>query len=124
LIVPRQAANDLVTLSEDTKPSPTEIAASFTIADIDSSKLESERIETAWLYSRLEFRGNSFEDLAKKMERWYNVSISFTDDKVKLLSFDGSFEKENIEQALVALKAANAFTYKINDNEISIGSPE
>jgi predicted amidophosphoribosyltransferase len=61
-------------------------------------------------------------ELARKLERWYNVTIVFTDEKVKQLSFDGSFEKENIEQAFIALKEANSFTYKINNHEISVGS--
>lgn len=124
LIIQRQAANAPDILSEEAKPASQANTTSFTIAEIDSSKQESERIEIAWLYSRLEFRGDSFSELAKKMERWYNVRIIFTDAKVKQLSFDGSFEKENVEQAFAALKAANAFNYKINENEISVGSPD
>jgi ferric-dicitrate binding protein FerR (iron transport regulator) len=96
--------------------------ASFSIVNIDSTKKESERFETAWLYSRLEFRGENFEELARKLERWYNVTIMFTDEAVKQLSFNGSFEKETIEQAFTALKAASAFNYKFSDNEIFIGS--
>jgi ferric-dicitrate binding protein FerR (iron transport regulator) len=125
LILSKQAANAASALPEQvqtTASSIKEIPASFTIAHIDSTKKESERFETAWLYSRLEFRGDSFEELARKLERWYNVTIVFTDEKVKQLSFDGSFEKENIEQAFIALKEANSFTYKINNHEISVGS--
>lgn len=127
LILTRQAANEPSTLSDKGQPSLTakEIPLSFTIAHIDSTKKENERIETAWLYSRLEFHGDSFEELARKMERWYNVTILFTDEKVKQLSFNGTFEDENIDQALAALKVANhLFNYKINNHEISVGSSE
>jgi ferric-dicitrate binding protein FerR (iron transport regulator) len=98
------------------------IPASFTIINIDSTKKESDRFETAWLYSRLEFRGDSFEELALKLERWYNVTIRFTDETVKQLRFNGSFENETVLQAFSALKAASAFNYKMNDDEIFIGS--
>ena len=36
---------------------------------LDSNLHENERIETAWIYNRLEFRGDNFEELAKKLER-------------------------------------------------------
>lgn len=95
----------------------------FIISRIDSSQKESERFETAWRYSRLEFRGDNFIDLAKKLERWYNVNITFKGNDVKWLSFDGSFEKETIEEALAALNEAAPFHYEINKNEILIKSP-
>lgn len=100
------------------------IPVNFTITHIDSTKKENERFETAWLYSRLEFRGDSFDELALKLERWYNVNIVFTDEKAKQLNFNGSFEKETIEQAFKGLQAALPFNYKINNNEISISSSE
>ena len=87
-------------------------------------KKESERIETAWVYSRLEFRGDSFEGLAKKLERWYNVTIVFKDEKVKELNFNGSFEKETVEQAFNYLQETILFNYKIRNNEISVSSSQ
>ncbi|MFC0773825.1 FecR family protein [Terrimonas alba] len=124
LVLPKQAANESENLSEKitlpTKASP----GSFTITHIDSTKKESERFETAWLYSRLEFRGDSFEELALKLERWYNVTISFTDEKVKQLTVTGSFENETVEQAMAALKEAFPINYKISDHEIFIGSSQ
>ncbi|MCD2424130.1 DUF4974 domain-containing protein [Niabella pedocola] len=92
------------------------------IEAIDSTKAIEARTETAWMYNRLEFRGDDFEALAQKMEQWYNVTIHFTDETVKGLRFNGSFEKETIAQALEALKLANAFNYKMKDNEVWIGS--
>ena len=124
LILPKQAAIIIPDLSEKLTTSAKEPPASFTITHIDSTKKENERFETAWLYSRLEFRGDNFEELALKMERWYNVTIVFTDDEVKKLNFNGSFEKETVEQAFKGLKAAVPFNYKINDHEISVGSSQ
>jgi len=122
LVLPKQAAKPANEVSETKAPIVRELPARYTISPIDSTKQESERFETAWLYSRLEFRGDSFEELAAKLERWYNVTILFTDEKVKELNFNGSFENETIEQALTALREALPFNFKINDHEISIGS--
>ena len=125
LILPKQAAKEEVKLSEEKIPLAKQLPASFIITHIDSTKKESERFETAWLYSRLEFRGDSFEELAHKLERWYNVTVVFTDEKVRNLNFNGSFEKENVEQAFKALKVAvPLFNYKIENHEISVSSSQ
>jgi ferric-dicitrate binding protein FerR (iron transport regulator) len=116
--------------AEDAMKDPQEkisvaIKALPVITRIDSTKKENERFETAWVYSRLEFRGDDFETLAKKLERWYNVTIVFKDEDVKQLKFNGSFEKETVEQAFVALKEAKLFTYQINNrHEIFVGTSE
>ena len=124
LVVPVNAATTNLIVSDNSKPVVIQAMPRFTITRIDSTKKENERLETAWVFSRLEFRGENFEELALKLQRWYNVTIVFTDEKVKQLSFNGSFEKETVEQAFVALQAANDFTYQINKYEISVGSPE
>lgn len=92
------------------------------LAQLDSTVKEADRVETAWVYNRLEFRGENFEELAGKLERWYNVSIVFEDEKVKQLTFNGSFERETIEQACMALKAAVPFSFTIHGHEIKIKS--
>ncbi|MEO8403230.1 MAG: FecR domain-containing protein [Chitinophagaceae bacterium] len=124
LVLPRHAASVESVVSERKNELPViKAAPAFTILSIDSSKKESERFETAWVYSRLEFRGENFEQLALKMERWFNVTISFADEKVKRLSFNGSFENETPDQALASLKEAiGEFDYKIQGNEILISS--
>lgn len=92
------------------------------LAQLDSTVKEADRVETAWVYNRLEFRGENFEELSGKMERWYNVSIVFEDEKVKQLTFNGSFERETVEQAFMALKAAVPFSFTIHGHEIKIRS--
>jgi transmembrane sensor len=80
-------------------------------------------IETAWVHNRLEFRGDSFEELASKMERWYNVRISFSDADMKQdkqFRFTGSFEKETVTQALDELKLTARFNYQTDSNDITI----
>jgi transmembrane sensor len=96
----------------------------YVIEPIDTTLQPSRLPETAWVYNRLEFRGDDFSTLAEKMERWYNVKILFREDKVKRLRFIGSFENETIDQALLALQAVSRFNYKIKGNEIFIGASD
>lgn len=105
---------------------PTAVAATGKapqqITRIDSTLRENERVETAWVYNRLEFRGDNFEQLATKLERWYNVKIHFEDEAARKLVFTGSLENETIEEAFSALKAAVPFNATINNNEVFIKS--
>jgi transmembrane sensor len=118
LILPRAIHSKIETV----KVAAASVKNSIIIKQIDSTKAEPLRIETAWIYNRLEFRGDDFATLASKLERWYNVKINFGDTQVQKLNFNGSFEKETVEQALKALKTANSFNYKMNNNEILISS--
>lgn len=93
------------------------------IISIDSNLRENERLETAWIYNRLEFRGDRFDQLAKKLERWYNITIHFEDQQAPDLVFNGSLENETVEQAFKALTAAVSFQYEIKGNDIYIRSP-
>lgn len=123
LIVAKNAANESNLLSTTEKYTQATPHKGTIIVAIDSAKKEAERIETAWVYSRLEFKEDDFEQLARKLERWYNVKIFFTNNRVKEMKATGSFEKETIEEALAGLKAGFGITYKIDNDDIYIGLP-
>jgi ferric-dicitrate binding protein FerR (iron transport regulator) len=76
--------------------------------------------ETSWVYNRLLFDGDTFRELAGKMERWFNVKIVLRNESLAAQRLHGSFENETIEQAMEALKVMTPCKYKINDNEVEI----
>jgi ferric-dicitrate binding protein FerR (iron transport regulator) len=76
--------------------------------------------ETSWIYNKLIFDGDTFRQLAVKMERWFNVKIYFLNDAPANYRFRGIFENETIEEALQALQLTASFTYKIKGDEIYI----
>ena len=82
--------------------------------------MDSIRIETSWIYGKLLFEGDTFRELAPKMERWFNVKINFKNNMVANYRFRGVFENENIEEALQALQLTASFKYTINDNVVTI----
>lgn len=81
---------------------------------------DSDKVETAWMYNRLVFKGDNFKELTEKMERWYNVRIIIRDSSLNNYHFGGAFASETVEEAFKALQLTTAFTYKINNNEIEI----
>jgi ferric-dicitrate binding protein FerR (iron transport regulator) len=77
-------------------------------------------IETSWVDNKLIFRDESFDELARQMERWYGDTIRFARPELEQLQFTGSFEQETIKQALDALKLTAAFNYSLSGNQINI----
>lgn len=93
---------------------------SIAVTELPENKADSLIAETSWRYNKLIFEGDTFRQLADKMERWYNVRISIRDKKLLQYRFKGIFEKETIEEALLALQLTNNFKFNINSNEIEI----
>jgi len=83
--------------------------------------------ETAWINNELVFKNETFDNLAKKMGRKYNVDIAFGDDKIKSSSVTGIFKNETVDQALKTLQMITPFKYEMVHNKIiilSLGAPE
>jgi transmembrane sensor len=92
------------------------------IITLDSNLKAEERFETAWMYNRLEFRGDRFDELARKLERWYNITIHFEEEQTRTLVFNGSLETETVQEAFRALSIAVPFQFEIKGNEVYIRS--
>lgn len=87
---------------------------------VDYSINENIVIETAWVENKLVFHSEKFSDLAKKMERWYDIQIRFRDTDKAEYRFTGIFTTETIQQALQAMQVVHAFQFVKNDNIIYI----
>ncbi|HMR84206.1 MAG TPA: FecR domain-containing protein [Niabella sp.] len=96
--------------------------AAIALLPVDSTVKEEQRTETAWIYGRIDFKGESLEQVTNKMAYRYQVSFVFEDEAAKQLNFTGSFEKETLEEALKALQTAIPFHYKINAHEVIIST--
>lgn len=81
---------------------------------------DSDKVETGWMYNRLVFNGDNMQELAAKLERWYDVHIVIRDESLNHYHFGGAFENESIEEALKELQYTADFTYKINGKEIDL----
>lgn len=91
------------------------------LSHLTFSTKDSSVVESVWVQNRLEFSNETLEEIAIKMERWYgNVSIVIADEVLKKEQLNGIFEKETVYQALDALQLSTPFTYKVNNNVITI----
>ena len=64
------------------------------------------------------FKSEPLFELAKKIERRYNVKISFESEDLKKFRFSGSFKDETLEQVLNAIKLSSPVTFSINGRNI------
>lgn len=99
---------------------PSQAVSAIAITALPHNISDSSLVETSWVYNRLIFEGETFSELAVKMERWFNVKIDFKNEKIANSRVEGSFEDENIEQALRALQYIAPFKFKIKNNEVEI----
>lgn len=78
-------------------------------------KLGNADIETeiAWKDGQFIFKSIPFPMLVKRLERWYDVKLNYSESEFKGYAFTGSFKnQESIWQVLDALKLTSSIDYK------------
>ncbi len=76
--------------------------------------------EMDWVNNRMVFNNESFDEVARQMERRYAVHIEFGNAILRQQHVSGIFEKENLSQALEILKMTTRFNYKIDSNVVKL----
>ena len=94
--------------------------AVIAVTNIAPDPIDSSVIETIWTKNKMLFHKEHFGSLAKKMERWYNVSFVLTDTSLNQMVFTGSLEKESLAEALNALQHVAHFNYNIDGQTVTI----
>ncbi len=74
--------------------------------------------EVEWKNGKLIFKNESLEELEKKLERWFDVQIEFSDDLVKTRRFSGSLGRESINEVISYFGSSQYVDYKIEGNNI------
>ncbi|MFV5690674.1 FecR family protein [Flavobacterium sp. LT1R49] len=77
-------------------------------------------VYTSWMEGRLTFKNMTFNDITKKLERRYNVTIVNQNKKLANEKFYASFGDEPIEKVLSYFNDVHGINYTIKNNEILI----
>ncbi len=93
-----------------------DIPKNIAVKNLTYENKTGEVIETSWVENRLVFQDESFDEIGRKLERWYGVTIQFDNEKLKEDHLTGSFTNETVRQALEALKFTAEFNYSIDNN--------
>lgn len=84
------------------------------------SKINTKHL-TSWKDGEFYFDKNSFEEIARQLERRFNVNIEIVSDNLKHIVYSGDFiRNENLEQILTVMTADRRSKYLIDGNQVRI----
>jgi transmembrane sensor len=67
----------------------------------------------AWTEGKLMFRSDSITEVARRIERWYNVNITIADTELYKYTFRATFQDDKLADVLKYLAMTSPISYKI-----------
>lgn len=67
---------------------------------------------TAWKDGKLTFRDESFSQIVKKINRWYNVDIQLKDKILESYNYQATFKDETLDEVLKLLEYSSPIRYR------------
>ncbi len=109
------------TNSDTKKTTDNNLAFNITVGKVHFQVKDSSALETLWIKNKLVFDAESLEEVAGKIERWYNVKVVINGDEgLKSTAYSAIFENETLAQVMEALKITGNFKYNINKDTVII----
>ncbi len=71
----------------------------------------------AWTDGKLVFRGDNMVEVARRLERWYNIEMEIADRELNNFSFRGTFEDDSLQETLRLLSLTSPMGYRIVQRE-------
>jgi transmembrane sensor len=83
-------------------------ANEFSMKDVNTA------LSTSWREGKLIFVKEPFANVAKALERWYNVKIELEGERLKKLGYTGTIEMETFGEVLELINATTPINYKFD----------
>jgi transmembrane sensor len=90
----------------------------FKAGEIIVSGLINPEEAVSWTKGKLIFENEYLDVIARRLERFYGVTIRIEDPALKKLRYTGTLKKVSVEKTLKALQLTTSFGYTEEDNEI------
>lgn len=84
------------------------------------SKQDTVATEAMWTRNKLAFDKETFEEIAHKLERWYDIKVEIKDEKIRNTEFSIIIEDESLQQVMEALRVAGKFKYAIDKKTVEV----
>ena len=83
-------------------------------AKSDSQKIQSGNSadKLSWIDRKLMFKYESFDEVIRKLNRWYNVNIAIKDTLLESYIYYGAFQDETLDEVLKLLQYTAPIKYK------------
>ncbi len=69
----------------------------------------------AWVEGKLVFRSDPMAEVARRIERWYNVEVELVDKELEKYIIRGTFQDDSLEEVFKYLKMTTPMDYRILD---------
>jgi transmembrane sensor len=80
--------------------------------------------ETAWIDNKILFTNELFEDVAKQIERKYNVQVIFEDPALKTEQISGLLDKEPLQEAMQIIELTTPFKFRMEGKNIYLAKKD
>ncbi|TSA32501.1 MAG: DUF4974 domain-containing protein [Porphyromonadaceae bacterium] len=71
-----------------------------------------------WTKGRMVFNNDPMGEVARRIERWYNVKVVLADKELEKYSFRGTFEDDKLEEVFRLLSLTSPIRYKITPRKL------
>ena len=92
----------------------------FVRRPIEPDRTDGTITETSWVSNKLVFRQETLANMATRLERWYDVTIIFDNQRFRNDTLSGTFPQEPLADVMHALQITAGFHYRIDKNTVHI----
>ena len=92
----------------------------FVHRPIEPDRTDGTITETSWVSNKLVFRQETLAAMATRLERWYDVTIVFENQRFRNDTLSGTFPQEPIGDVMHALQITAGFRYRIEKDTVRI----
>lgn len=71
-----------------------------------------------WKEGKLVLKGDAMSEVARRIERWYNVDVQLIDEELKSHIFHGTFQDDSLEEVFRYLSMTSPIRFRIIDRKI------
>ena len=76
---------------------------------------------TSWVDGKFYFNTYAFEDIVKKLERWYDFTMSYQDDEIRKMRFSGTINKHRpLTEVLQFLEKTTDIHFEISGKNVTV----
>lgn len=73
-----------------------------------------------WKNNQLAFDSETLEDIAKILERMYNIQIVFDSEQIKQMRFSGKIKNNSLESVLQLISLTSPIHYNVKDSVVTL----
>ena len=75
---------------------------------------------TGWIHNELRFEDESLADIAKTIQRIYNVEVVFASEKLKSQRYTGTINNNSLESVLNIISLTSPVSFQINNQQVTL----